>query len=109
MNKPAHLPNDPQQAVETMLKITEDLVSLIESETNAVATNDGTTMAMNEPLKETVIDVYKEAADEFHNRLAEFRNVDKTLIGQLTEAQNSLKQTTDNNLKLLDKLNSEQE
>lgn len=109
MNKPAHLPNDPQQAVETMLKITEDLVSLIESETNAVATNDGTTMAMNEPMKETVIDVYQEAANEFHDRLAEFRNIDKTLISQLTKAQDSLKQTTNNNLKLLEKLNTEEE
>lgn len=109
MNKPAHLPNDPQQAVETMLKITEDLVAVIEAETTAVATNDGTTFAMNEPMKETVIDVYQEAANEFHDRLAEFRNVDKTLISQLTTAQNSLKQTANNNLKLLEKLNPEEE
>ncbi len=101
------LPKEPRQAVEEMLKLTEGLVELIESETNALATNDGTTFAMNEPTKEAAIASYEAAASEFHNRLEEFRDVDGALIAKLTTAQSSLKQSTNNNLKLLEKIDPE--
>jgi hypothetical protein len=98
------LSNDPRQAVEEMLKITEELVARIETETSAVATNDGTTFTMNEENKESVANVYEKAADEFHARLHDFDRVDKGLIEKLSAAQQSLGQSTKNNLKLLAKL-----
>ena len=98
------LSDDPRQAVEEMITITEELVARMEIETNAVATNDGTTFTMNEGNKEHVADIYEKAANEFHARLNEFRQVDKNLIAKLDTAQQSLGQSTKNNLKLLDKL-----
>jgi seryl-tRNA synthetase len=98
------LSNDPRQAVEEMLKITEEVIARIEIETSAVATNDGTTFTMNEANKEYVADIYENAANEFHKRIHEFDRVDKGLIGKLDAAQKSLGQTTKNNLKLLKKL-----
>lgn len=104
MTQPKYLPEDPQQAVETMLRITEEMIARIEIETNAVAINDGTTFTMNEQNKETVIDVYQQAANEFHERVNEFRNVDKTLIEKLDMAQKSLGESTKTNLALLEKI-----
>lgn len=98
------LSREPRQAVEEMIKITEEMAARIEMETSAVATNDGTTFTTNEMNKEAVADMYEKAAAEFHTRLEEFRQVDKTLINKLQEAQNALGQSTKNNLKLLEKL-----
>ena len=97
------LSNEPRQAVEEMITITEELIARMEIETNAVATNDGTTFTMNEENKEYVANVYEKAAAEFHKRLHDFEQVDKVLITKLSDAQNSLGQTTNNNLKLLKK------
>lgn len=99
------LSKEPRQAVEEMIKLTEELAARIETETSAVATNDGTTFTMNEMNKEGVADLYEQAASEFRTRLEEFRQVDKTLINRLQEAQDNLGQSTKNNLALLDKLN----
>ena len=97
------LPKDPRQAVEDMIKITEELVARMEIETNAVAINDGTTFTMNEMSKEETADRYQKAAAEFHARLNEFKSVDRSLLTKLDEAQASLKQSTESNLKLLKK------
>lgn len=98
------LSNDPRQAVEEMITLTEELVARIEIESNALATNDGTTFTTNEESKEHVAELYTKAANEFHKRIHEFDCVDKGLIGKLDTAQKSLGQTTKNNLKLLAKL-----
>ena len=98
------LSKDPRQAMEEMLKITEELVARMEIETSAVATNDGTTFTMNEMNKEHVADLYTQAAHEFHERVEEFRKVDKGLIEKLEKAQKSLGQSAKNNLALLKKL-----
>lgn len=103
------LPQDPRQAVETMLKVTEELVARIDIETNALATNDGTAFTMNEDNKEIVIDVYEKTAKEFHDRLPEFTRVDKDLIAKLDNAQQALKKSTTSNLKLIEKLEPEEE
>lgn len=98
------LSNEPRQAVEDMITITEELIARIEIETNAVATNDGTTFTTNEENKEYVANIYEKAAAEFHARIGEFKKVDKGLIEKLDAVQKSLGQTTKNNLKLLGKL-----
>jgi len=97
------LPTNPAQAAEKMVKIIEELVSFIEAETNALASNDGTSFAMNEQAKEDAIANYEQAAKEFHNRLADFQQVDVSIVERLTKAQESLAQTTQNNLKILEK------
>ena len=98
------LSKEPRQAVEEMLKITEELVARIEIETSAVATNDGTTFTMNEMNKEHAANMYTKAANEFHQRIDEFKGVDQGLVDKLEAAQKSLGQTTKNNLSLLEKL-----
>lgn len=101
------LSSDPRRAVEEMITITEELIARIEIETNAVATNDGTTFTTNEENKEHVANIYEKAAAEFHARIPEFKKVDRALIEKLNAAQQSLGQTTKNNLKLLEKLQAE--
>lgn len=103
------LSSDPRQAVEEMIKLTEELIARIEIETNAVAINDGTTFSMNEVNKEHVAELYQKGADEFRARLNEFRGVDKALLAKLEEAQSSLGQSTKNNLKMLEKVIPEDE
>ncbi|MCI5060940.1 MAG: hypothetical protein MRY79_07700 [Alphaproteobacteria bacterium] len=102
------LSQDPRQAIEEMIKISEELVARIETESSAVANNDGTTFTINEMNKEGVADLYQQAANEFHARLPEFKNVDKSLIAKLDEVQKSLGQSTKNNLALLAKLQEEE-
>lgn len=103
------LSREPRQAVEEMIKLTEELAARIETETGAVATNDGTTFTMNEMNKEAVADMYEKAAAEFRSRIEEFRQVDKNLLNKLQASQDSLGQSTKNNLALLEKLQSEEE
>lgn len=98
------LSKDPRQAVEEMIKITEEIEARVEIESNAVAGNDGTTFTTNELNKEYVANMYEQAAAEFRARLEEFHQVDKALLGKLEKAQNSLGQSTKNNLALLAKL-----
>lgn len=98
------LSKEPRQAVEEMIKLTNGLGHLIEVESNAVATNDGTTFTTNELGKEAAIEAYERAAAEFKARINEFRTVDKGLIAKLENAQKSLKGSTLSNLKLLEKL-----
>ena len=101
------LDSDPRQAVEEMIKITAELEARIEIESNAVASNDGTTFTTNEMNKEYVSELYERAAAEFRTRLAEFKQVDKALLDKLQEAQESLRQSTENNLGLLAKMQDE--
>ena len=103
------LSEEPRQAIEEMITITDELVARMEIETHALATNDGTTFTTNEENKEHVAGLYEKAAEEFHKRVNEFKKMDKGLIEQLNLAQDSLKQTTTNNLKLLEKLQKEEE
>ena len=103
------LSDDPRQAVQDMITITEEMIARIDIETNAVATNDGTAFTMNEGSKEHVAEVYEKAANEFHERVDEFRTVDKTLIQKLEATQKSLGESTKSNLKLLEKLQPKEE
>ncbi len=103
------LSKEPRQAVEEMIKITEEVEARIEVESNAVATNDGTVFTTNEMNKEYVANLYEQAASEFRARLEEFRQVDKTLLAKLEKAQASLGQSTKNNLALLAKMQDEVE
>ena len=101
------LSKESRQAVEEMIKITEELEARVEIESNAVATNDGTVFTTNEMNKEFVADLYEKAAAEFRARLDEFHQVDKVLLQKLEAAQASLGQSTKNNLALLAKLQDE--
>jgi len=101
------LDSDPRQAVEEMIKITEELEARIEIESNAVASNDGTTFTTNEMNKEYVAELYERAANEFRTRLNEFKQVDDALLDKLQAAQDSLKHSTENNLGLLAKMQDE--
>lgn len=105
-NNEQTLSQEPRQAMQDMLTITEELMARIEMETAALAQNDGTAFSMNEVDKEHVAAVYDKAALEFHNRLAEFHNVDSALMNKLQEANTSLRQSMSNNVRLLQKVDA---
>jgi hypothetical protein len=106
-NNEQTLSQDPRQAMQDMLTITEEMMARIEVETSALASNDGTNFTMNEVDKEHVASVYDKAAGEFHARLGEFQNVDKALMAKLEQANASLRQSMANNVRLLEKLDPE--
>lgn len=106
-NNEQQLSQEPRQAMQDMLTITEEMTTRIEMETAALAQNDGTTFSMNEVDKEHVANIYDKAAAEFHARLGEFQNVDNALMKKLEEANASLRQTMANNIRLLEKIDPE--
>ncbi|MEM9469892.1 MAG: hypothetical protein AAF988_06995 [Pseudomonadota bacterium] len=106
-NNETILSQEPRQAIQDMLTITEEMTARIELETAALAQNDGTSFTMNEPEKEHVAEVYDKAAAEFHARLEELNNVDNALMEKLKAANESLKQSTANNIRLLEKIDPE--
>ena len=105
-NNETVLSQEPRQAMQDMLTITEELMARIEMETAALAQNDGTSFTMNEPDKEHVAAIYDKAAAEFHGRLAEFHNVDSALMAKLQAANAELRQSTENNIRLLQKVDA---
>jgi len=98
------LPEQPEDAVKEMIKITESLTEDMEAETNAAAMNDAVNFSMAEQNKQKSAQVYQQAAAEFHARNDEFKTVDVELIQKLEQTQHALGAVTQQNLKMLKKI-----
>lgn len=99
------LPKDAAAAVQKMTQITIELADSIETESNAVAMNDELSFTMAEGVKAPAAEVYQVAAGEFHARTDELRGkVAPQYIDALEAAKNRLKEVTEKNLGLLNKI-----
>lgn len=86
------LPQDSTAAVKKMIALTRNLQTLIESESRAIAMNDGVGFSMNEPDKTSAAEQYEQAAAEFVMRRSEFKQaVAPALFDELLAAQTALK------------------
>lgn len=84
------LPEDSTQAINTLIRLTKSLCLMADREASAIAHNDIMALAILQDEKEGLAEQYMKACEEFRNRVEEFRNVDKALIGRLEKLQNEL-------------------
>ncbi len=91
------LPQEKSQAISALIKVTQGLLDLAESESMALMQNDMTTFAILQDEKEDMAKRYTQASHEFRARLESFRGVDRTLLNRLESLQNALGEKNRNN------------
>lgn len=84
------LPPDAEQAVNMLLDITRELRIMMEEEAGYIARRDDVALLAAEKKKNELIERYQQAAEEFKNRAAEFRAVDRDLLERLANEQGAL-------------------
>lgn len=84
-------------ALRELVAISKKLVTLAESETQALVCGDMLRFACVQQDKESLAVRYAKASEEFRSRLEEFRSADKALLNQLSKLQDDLKQKTNDN------------
>lgn len=96
------LPNDPNEALQTLIKLTKDCVEILESEDDAMTRNDGVAFSVTEQNKTASFDHYAKACQEFMARAEEITNqVQTSLLDDLSRLQETLKkQAEQNNVRL---------
>lgn len=100
---PKILPSDPEMAVRKMIDITQRLIVLMEDESRAVAMNDTVLFLAANKDKQKLADLYQHGAQEFHDRIEDFRPVEQSLIHELERAQDELGAITKANMDSLEK------
>lgn len=84
------LPEGPQEAVQRMIKITEQLNQILDREAMALATQDTIMFSALQEEKHKISQEYKMAADEFTARVQSFRGVNKALLERMDKIQEEL-------------------
>lgn len=103
------LPKGSVAAVKTMIEIAENLLSVMDREARALATQDAMTFMGTQDEKNALIEKYEAATREFKNRIEDFRAVDDMMLSKLETVQNKLaKQSLENN-ELIKRLESDKE
>lgn len=96
-NKQA-LPASPVAAVQHLIRISQSLLTVAEKETQALLTNDMLAFSIMQYEKEKLAGTYTKASEAFRERIEEFRNIDRTLLGKLEQLQKELAiKANDNN------------
>ncbi len=98
------LPQQPVEAVNVVIKVTERLLDLSERETQALVHNDALKLDMIQDEKEILSGHYVTAAQEFRSRLGEFRRLDRNLIRKLETVQNELGEKMKQNTDLIEQM-----
>lgn len=96
------LPQDATAAVQKVIALANNLLTLLESENRAIAMNDGIGFSVTEPDKVRAADQYAIAAAEFMQRRNEFsQSVAPSQFEELLALQGKLKAAADaNNIEL---------
>lgn len=84
-------------ALRELVTISRKLVSLAESETQALVCGDMLRFACVQQDKESLASRYAKASEEFRGRLEEFRASDRAQLMQLDRLQDELKLKTEGN------------
>ena len=98
------LPPNKEQAIKVMMNITENLINFSERESQVLAQNDMMTLAVMQDEKTLITQRYVQLAQEFRNRLEEFRGVNPALLDKLEALQNTLSENSRHNNKILDQI-----
>ncbi|MCB1530175.1 MAG: hypothetical protein H6853_07780 [Rhodospirillales bacterium] len=87
------LPEDPNDAIRKMIHLTQECVSLLESEDEKITRNDAVEFTVNEQNKQKAFDYYDQAAKELSVRIEGMQGkVSPALITDLERLQLRLKQ-----------------
>src|ERR1035437_7661033 len=87
--KPAP-PAGAEEAVRKMIEITREMKELSEVESGTLGTGDLEAMNKLIALKGPLSTTYEQAGQEFHKRIAEFKDVDPALLLELKDEQGAL-------------------
>jgi hypothetical protein len=98
------LPLDTTKAMHTLIKITEQLCTLAEKETQALVRNDTMIFAILQQEKDLLSRRYAQASAEFRARLDEFRTTDRNLLGRLEVLQKKLSEKTVGNNTIVERM-----
>lgn len=92
-----YLPADRVQAINALIKVTQDLVALSEREAQALAQDDMMSFHIMQDEKGFLATRYERLSAEFRERLEEFRGTDPALLDRLDKLQKTLGENTTNN------------
>lgn len=98
------LPQDPTDAVKHLIRIAEQLVDIMEKEGRAMTMQDGVSFTAAQEDKTRLADSYHQAAEEFKQRLMDFRSVDRALLDKLDAVQRALLEKSKENMDVMDRL-----
>ena len=98
------LPQDKSMALRALIAVTEDLVEFSERESQVLAKNDMMNLAVMQDEKTLITQRYVQLAQEFRNRLEEFRGADPGLLDRLEELQKSLGENSRHNNKIINQV-----
>jgi len=91
-------------AIREMIRISEKLVYIAEDETHSLVRGDLMQFAVAQREKEKLSSRYTKASEEFRGRIEDFKKADKNLITKLDSLQNSIKQKTECNNRMIDQI-----
>jgi len=96
------LPRNVDRAVEVLIAISHDLLTLTHKEHESLNTLDHMRFAYAQREKDALAARYAQASEEFRGRLGAFRMADRGLIANLNAVQNELKNITESNNRIID-------
>lgn len=92
------LPEDPNEAAQKMIDLTQECVSLLESEDEKITRNDAVEFTVNEQNKNKAFEYYDSACKEFMARMSDLQGkINPSLITDLLRLQAELKERAANN------------
>lgn len=103
MSETTLLPKSKEEAIRTIISVTQKLTKILEEETNKFTMNDTVGVIALEKQKEEAYQQYNQVAREFSERSEEFVGIKTTYLDQLEAAQQTLSKVTNDNLKITKK------
>lgn len=91
------LPREKSQAINTMIRITQNLLALAEREAQALAMSDMLAFAILQDEKTLVVEQYTALSGEFRTNIEFYRGADKVLLDRLESLQGALAEKTRGN------------
>jgi|GEM_PF-2800978 hypothetical protein len=84
------LPADPKEAMATLMRLTRGMLIMMREEARSISIRNEVAMLDAEALKERLLPEYQQAAQEFSQRIEEFRGMDPSLLDELQALQDEL-------------------
>jgi anion-transporting ArsA/GET3 family ATPase len=90
--------------VQHLIRLSQNLLTIAERETQALLTNDMLAFSIMQYEKEKVTGQYVTASQAFRDRLEEFRNTDRGLLDRLEKLQKDLSVKSNDNNRLVEQM-----
>lgn len=91
------LPADKTQALNLLIRITQNMIHLAEKESQTLVQNDLLSFAIMQDEKALMAEHYVRVSEEFRTKINSYRGADKALLNRLEAAQKQLHEITSNN------------